>query len=352
MPSRTLWNRGFRVGAIAAGITCVLAAGIGVWTAHESRVPAPVLTAPATAASRPAEKSVESGAVGTAPTAIPPAHAELTGPSVAAAEIAQPNAIDPRDTAVDVLWILHREGLCRSGSVVVDVQAAGEVTVKGVIETGAQLSSLKVHLEEEVRGPFTWEVRAADEVSAAAGPGSVQPNAISRASAPAPLGDSLIENWLKAQHVEVNAELPRISNQIVNLANDAWAESWAVRHLVERFGPRQTGGLSHASKVRLAEMVRAHLEKLANAVGEENVVLGPLLGGGGGSTGDDARVTLGDVARLSELIQDTFAGRSQVQDTGRLRELLSAVVRASQRWESERGADWDWLVWKVSGVTY
>jgi hypothetical protein len=234
--------------------------------------------------------------------------------------------LDPRETAIDLLWILHKAGLCRSGSVDVRISPSGVVSVKGAVDTAEQLTDLKIRLGE-ARGAFSFEVRAASDQ-----PPTSQLFETPAPSKPAktPASDALIASWLKTQHVgadRATAESLRISNRLVELANDAWVESWAIRHLRDQFGPAVSGDR------RLAEMAHAHLITLLKVLTEERDILAPMLEDVPTSNAEAGPVTIADVARLSQMIQDTFAGASQ--NLSDLRSLLEALSKTAPTWTAQ-----------------
>jgi hypothetical protein len=236
---------------------------------------------------------------------------------------------DPRETELNLLWVIHEQGLCRSGSVDVAAGPGGAFTVRGVVDTTEQLQALQALLNEEVRGLFALDVHTADDVvaNAASVPGLELQRPLS-AARPAP-GEALILAWLKTRNIagqQAIRESNRIATQAVSLANEAWMESWALRRLVERFGPEDRQALRLTSQARLAEMTQLHLNALEKAVAQERELLLPILGGDdAASSATDSR--LADTARLCRMIQDAFAsgGTADAADFATLRDLLTAT---------------------------
>jgi hypothetical protein len=230
---------------------------------------------------------------------------------------------------LNILWVVHEQGLCRSGSVDVEAGPAGAFTVRGVVDSAEQLQSLQALLKEEIRGPFAIEVHTADNLmaNAASAPDPELRRPLS-AARPAP-GEALILGWLKARNVsgeQAIRESNRISTQAVSLANEAWIESWALRRLVERFGQEDRQALRLTSQARLAEMTQLHLHALERALTQEREVLLPILGPEAAAP-SASYSRFADTARLCRMIQDAFAsgGTANVAEFGTLRDLLTAT---------------------------
>ena len=326
-----------RLFALAGALTCLLIAGIGagisVWTTRENHVQPAAPVARATSPPQPVPPKLAS------PLPVAAALAPvLPNPPVAPPEIA-PSAPDPRETAIDLLSIIHQAGLCRSGSVDVEISSDSEVTVKGTVDTAAQVNALKVLLSS-VRAPFQVAVRSAEDVNARVPTTATQsaPSMPSTAATP-PLGEGLIERWLRSQHLEASlapAESLRISNRIVHLASDAWIESWAARRLLDRFGANEIRELPETSRNRLSQMVHAHLDSMVHIIAEERDLVTPLLPE---ESPNAVRVKLADVARLSAMLQDTFAGTPQRSESpqdriNQLHDLLASIASAAPQWAS------------------
>jgi hypothetical protein len=257
-----------------------------------------------------------------------------------------PDKIDPEETAVDLLWILHQRGMCRSGSIDVAI-ASGNVEVRGAVETAAELADLR-SLLAEARGDFRFSVRAADDLGGP--PVPTNQDKPETSSSHSPPGDAIIRSYLNRQNIPLErrtSEALRTSNRAVRLANDAWIESWAVRHLLDRFGTDSR--LSELSETRLVRMALSHLDAMNQALDEEYRTLAPMLSVESTPPSPGATAELTDVARLSDLIQDTFAGvrpdqESPDERTARLRDLLTAVRAQSVRWSELSSQDWHALV--------
>ena len=328
-----------RLTVAAAALSCAVLGGIGVWRSRENFAlptpPPPHRLAPAESASplpQPPQAVATAAPVLSPPEVIPPPP--------------PPDKLDPEETAVDLLWILHQHGLCRSGSIDVAI-ASGAVDVRGAVETATELADLRSMLTE-ARGDFRFSVRAAADVaSPAALTTQGRPETSSSHSPP---GDAIIGSYLNRQNVPTErrtSEALRISNQAVRLANDAWIESWAVRRLLDRF--RADSRLSELSETRLARMALSHLDAMNQALDEEYTTLAPVLGVETTPSSPGATAELTDVARLSDLIQDTFAGVGPDQPSpderiARLRDLMTAVRAQSTLWTASSSQDWHSLV--------
>jgi hypothetical protein len=235
------------------------------------------------------------------------------------------------------------------------VGAAGAPALRGVVETAAQLEALKTIVSQEVRGAVTIDVHTADEaITVLPQPGG-PPQFAKPVASRQPAGEALIRTWLKGRNLTgdaASAELLRISNQVVRLANEAWIESWALQRLVERFGPKERLGLSLAGRARLFEMAQWHFAALEKALAGERDLLMPILGDEPSTAATEAPVRLfAEVARLSALIQDTFAGGGEEAEEGvatRLRESCKLALSSASAWGSTQLHDWEAFPVKVT----
>ena len=217
-----------------------------------------------------------------------------------------------------------------------------------MVETAAQLEALKTIVSQEVRGSITIDVHTADEaIDALSQPGSA-PQFAKPAASRQPAGEALIRTWLKGRNLTgdpASAELLRISNQAVRLANEAWIESWALQHLVERFGPDDRRGLTLAGRARLFEIAQWHFAALEKALLAERDLVMPIVGDEPSTAAAEAPERLfAEVARLRALIQDTFAGGGEEADAGvatRLRESCKLALSAASAWGSTQLRDWE-----------
>jgi len=328
-----------RLTVAAVALTCAVLGGIGVWRSRENAAPA---TSPGPAPAATAETS--------RPLPDPPQAVATAAPVLSPPELLPPppptDKLAPEETAVDLLWILHQHGLCRSGSIDVSI-ASGDVEVRGAVETATELADLR-SLLAEARGDFRFSVLASNDVVGPPVPTDQgKPEASSFHSPP---GDAIIRSYLNRQNVPLErrtSEALRISNQAVRLANDAWIESWAVRRLLDRFGSGRR--LSELSEIRLARMALSHLDAMNQALDEEYRTVAPMPGIEPGPSPAGATAELTDVARVTDLIQDTFAGTGPDQPSpderiARLRDLLAAVHVQSARWAALSSQDWHALV--------
>jgi len=333
VPVSPAWPTGLRVPVVSAALACGALAGIGVWTARENS---------------PVAKAVESQPVLRLPAvtretaAAMPAVRVLSPPSIGISSGAIPAMVeDSREIEVNLLWALHEGRLCRTGS----VEVVGS-TLRGVVETSEQLAALKTLVEQEVRGSVRVEVRTADEAAAqlpAAGAASLPTSGRATSTDGMPSGQKMLLGWLKGRGLpdaEVTAETIRISNQAVRLANEAWVESWSLQRLAERFGPEERRGMKLASRARLYEMLKSHFDALEKILAQERALLLPIA-----AAGDVAPSSSGlfaEVARLSSVLQDAFAGSSaEAIDAVRLRASLETASGAASRWGSEALPEWN-----------
>ena len=331
------WAMGMRVGLIAAAVACAVMASIGVWSVRQDRAvvrksavpvsPKPRVPHPQAPASP--QVPVQTARANILPEPIKPA---VTQPA------------DAREIEIDLLWAVHEQRLCRTGSVDVVLRPSGLLAIRGVVETGAQLEELKTLAAEEAHGPFAMDVRTTDEFSAprlflpvpAAAP-SVVP-AVPRSRD----GERLIRLWLKGRTLtedEAVSEVNRISNQAVRLANEAWVEGWALQRLVDRFPVERRDGLKLASRARLSEMVQSHFAGLEKSLTQERDLLLPIIGNDDPSPSAASGTLFADVARLSALIQDTFAGTSP--DGHQIAGALRRTLNAAAGWGNANLAAWD-----------
>jgi hypothetical protein len=303
--------------AMAASLSCMLAAGLGIWHYQRSAPPAPPTPRATTPVQTPAAPPMQ------LPPAIPHQVAVVRPPAVM--EIPRRPPAPSADTEVALLRVLHDQGLCRQGSVELVRGPDSVLTVRGVVNSAADGESLRALLEKAAEGqPLAVELRYPDEVAPAAPAAAIPPVK----TAAQPVGSDLLREYLKDQNLEPRERLResnRIANEAVRLAGTMAMEAWALRRLEDAVRSLASAASSPASTASLREMRAAHLAALGQALAAEQDLLLPIVGEGTAGSSDLAAVT-----RLSDLVQDTFAAaadgkQSTAEARAALREALAAA---------------------------
>ena len=92
-------------------------------------------------------------------------------------------------------------------------------------------------------------------------------------------------------------------------------------------------------------MVKSHYDALERVLAQERDLLLPILGSDTETySGPASPAVFADVARLSAMIQDTFAGDANAgdpQNDTRLKDLLQVAVSEVSYWGAHNLASWD-----------
>ena len=206
-------------------------------------------------------------------------------------------------TEIEVLYTLHRLGSCRGGGYELRRTDAGGLELRGVAssrEEARQLSSALGDLPG-----LTLHIQI-PEIEARGAP--LEP------SGPAPLASAAAEKIPAEQELRrlmagadpqtAEREIAAYSTAVVALAQEAWADAWALHRLARRFPPASLSTLDRTPRWLVEAMFEDHAAALRRTLGRLQDRLRPLTGGapaGGETRGVPAGLS---AAELSQQILD------------------------------------------------
>ena len=272
----------FRVPAMAAIGAFLLIGGVTVWRLQVEK-PAPVLPVKLVSTSsrlRPIDPA--------RPRMQPLMEIARIEHATVAAELPvlqapEPTAAQLLEAEVEVWWLLHRAGVCRGEPIEVTTRG-NRIVVHGLAPSRKRRQELAAELKEMSGRPLIQiELQAAEDFAAqnystASAPSTPQYAAPPKRDSgfPRAAAAALRSAYPLDTEEEIRHRLVGVSNRAIQRAEDAIAESWAIRRLGERF----RGGslnLSVQSRHQLETMGKEHLLALHAHATELNSFLSPIL---------------------------------------------------------------------------
>jgi hypothetical protein len=215
--------------------------------------------------------SLDASIFGTPPPTLPPLPTTVPAPALISRSEKESM---PIESEIQALYALHQVRACLGDDVQVTRSVAGQVIVRGVVETQQRKEQLQAVLQP-VHGVKVQIETIAESQSAAvpAAPASTVelPGKVSIAERhAAPIQDAL-KGRLSANRIVA------LSYRAVSLSEDWVAEAWALRHLAEAVSAEDLANLTKSSQEMLAEMVRDHTASLRAKVSECRTEFEPYL---------------------------------------------------------------------------
>jgi len=246
---------------------------------------------------------------------------DLTGDPVLNSPSITPSQLDLETTEVEILYALHRAGLCLGEPVeVVRLDGKG-LRVDAVVETADRRNAVLAALKEVSESPFV-EVRVrttAEEPDLPLRTGELPATRFTTRDLPI---EELLERRLGGQdgRPDLHAEVARLSHSAMLLAEGALAEAWAIRDISVRFPERSVQQLPPQTRWLLEVMLRDHVSALSRQVREARSSLNTILAAapphinkvqpveGSAVQPEDYLVLFEVVKHLHSLLSAAFAG--------------------------------------------
>ena len=261
---------------------------------------------------------------------------------------------------VEVLGLLHRAGADLGEQVIVIRTREGQLRVEGLVDTEQRKAQLVRALESvrsnpAVRIEISTVAEAVKRQSAAkSSPESivVERQEVARSIT----ADSDLRRYFSAKGVtadQVDQEVTRLTNRIVNRSVQVMTHAWAIKRLAERFTPEQLNALAPDARAKWLAIVRPHAHSVRQETASLRLELQPVFPSAASAAGGDEKIEISNDADLLRAIERLFevcaANDRMVSSAFAIKSQTTNVsdLQGSQFWRSLRRAEN--LAAKISG---
>ena len=278
--------------------------------------------------------------------------------SAVAAKPLSPSSAPPSSRAVatpalevELLRLLSGSGADLGEQVSVTRTSEGTLRVEGVVDTERRKSEILRALSPVANNPAVRvEVNTADEAarqrpSTSTSPSSVIVERVEAATSSIPAAAELRRHFSARglSNEQVELEVSRFANRMLNLSRQAQQHAWAIKRLAERFSPEELRALDVDAKAKWNGLIREHARALQQEVitlRRELSVVFPAL-----PSGDAQGTVIGsdeDLMRAAgRLVEFAAANNRAIQSAFTLStgDAASLDIKTPQFWRSMRAAE-------------
>ncbi|MDE0105019.1 MAG: hypothetical protein OXN89_21780 [Bryobacterales bacterium] len=225
-------------------------------------------------------------------------------------------SLDLRTTETRLRLALHQAGACLGEPVEVVRSGGGALTVRGIVGTSEMKDAILAELQRaETPGWVAVDIRTRGEAIAASGAqvevdesptqaSSETARPTDRAVRALPLFADLTAYFrmdaAPRSPESVGNDLTQFAREAVERADDLLRRAWALKRLVEHYGPVSQGAISPEARALVGAMIRDHLDGIGTAARRSADWMLPALGAIAASRGVDV-VNEGDDSRGSRV---------------------------------------------------
>lgn len=265
--------------------------------------------------------------------------------------LSPPRAMATAALEVEVLRLVNVTGADLGEQVSVSRTPEGTLSVKGVVDTEQRKREILQALSPVINNPAVKvEVNTTAEAlrqkqPAQASTGSVIVERVEAATSSIPAAAELRRHFSGRglSNEQVEQEVSRFSNRMLDLSRQAEWHAWAIKRLAERFSPEERRALDASARAKWLTLIRDHaraIQQEAAALRQELGVVFPFL-----PSGDAQGIVIGsdeDLMRAAaRLVELASANNRAIQSAFTLStgDAASLEVKTPQFWRSMRAAE-------------
>ncbi len=201
-----------------------------------------------------------------------------------------PSALTPSpvtatpELEVEVLGLLHQAGADLGEQVTVTRTREGQLRVEGLVDTDVRKGQLLRALDSVRSNPAVRiEINTVAEALKRQSAAKSSPESISierQEGARSITADAELRRYFSSKGVaagQVDQEVTRFANRIVNRSLQVMTHAWAIKRLAERFSPEQLSTLAPDARAKWLAIVRAHAQSVRQETASLRQELQPVF---------------------------------------------------------------------------